>query len=339
MQTIFRCLFGSHLYGTSTPASDVDWKEVFLPPARSILLGGGPETVSRKPKADDRSGWQRRNLPGEEETEAHSLRKILTLAAEGQTVALDMLFATPLVGQGQLPGRTSSIWQAVWHSRERLASRRGASFLAYCRGQANKYGIKGSRIAAADLAVAVLSDLISARGPKAKLAEVGDQLAARFAGVEHAEIVQIPQRDGSLLPHLAVCGCKAPYTLRLELALPRYQAILANCGHRARSARDNQGIDWKALSHAVRVGRQAIEYLGSGQITFPRPEAGRLLQIKLGLLPYQSVAEEIEALLALAEAAAASSPLPAAPDQEWIDGFIVEAYGAAVARAMQEGTC
>ena len=36
--TLVRMQFGSHVYGTNTPASDLDFKAVHLPPARDILL-------------------------------------------------------------------------------------------------------------------------------------------------------------------------------------------------------------------------------------------------------------------------------------------------------------
>lgn len=39
MKTVMKSYFGSHLYGTSTPESDVDFKEIFVPPARDILIG------------------------------------------------------------------------------------------------------------------------------------------------------------------------------------------------------------------------------------------------------------------------------------------------------------
>ena len=38
MRTIVRMTFGSHLYGTATPESDLDVKAVYLPTARDILL-------------------------------------------------------------------------------------------------------------------------------------------------------------------------------------------------------------------------------------------------------------------------------------------------------------
>ena len=38
MRTIVELTFGSHLYGTATPDSDLDIKAVYLPEPRDILL-------------------------------------------------------------------------------------------------------------------------------------------------------------------------------------------------------------------------------------------------------------------------------------------------------------
>ena len=85
-------------------------------------------------------------------------------------------------------------------------------------------------------------------------------------------------------------------------------------------------MDWKALSHAVRVGYEAIELFNTGHITFPRPEAQHLLAIKKGEVEYQKVAEEIEQLLVDVENAAEKSNLPDKADTTIIDDFIAEHY-------------
>jgi predicted nucleotidyltransferase len=38
MRLIVEMRFGSHLYGTATPLSDLDYKGVYLPDGRDILL-------------------------------------------------------------------------------------------------------------------------------------------------------------------------------------------------------------------------------------------------------------------------------------------------------------
>ncbi|CAL1777454.1 nucleotidyltransferase [Acinetobacter phage vB_AbaM_Konradin-v2] len=36
---VMQCVFGSKLYGTSTPSSDLDIKGIFIPDAKSIIMG------------------------------------------------------------------------------------------------------------------------------------------------------------------------------------------------------------------------------------------------------------------------------------------------------------
>jgi len=103
-------------------------------------------------------------------------------------------------------------------------------------------------------------------------------------------------------------------------------------GKRALAAEDAGGVDWKALSHAVRVGTEAIELLSTGKVTLPLPNRELLLDIKLGKLPYNEVAAQIESLLDEVEAASAASILPVEVDRNWIDDFVVRAYGEEVMR-------
>lgn len=316
MTEIFRTIFGSHLYGTWTKDSDIDWKAVIVPSARDILLGRIKDSQQSNTKQDKTA----RNKAGDVDVETHSLARYLKLVAEGQTVALDMLFATPLVNSYQIKGRTTGMWMDIWRGRDKIASRQCASFLGYCRTQANKYGIKGSRVAAADKAIEVLAREVERLGTTAKLHEAN---LSELIGVEHIEVVDIQSRDGRTVRHLSVCNLKAPFDATIKNALEISARTSKEYGERARKAQANENIDWKALSHAVRIGRQAVEYLSTGHITFPRPEAPHLLAIKNGNLRYAYVAAEIETLLDVVEATAAHSPLPEKPDQAWIDDFII----------------
>ena len=46
MRTIVECKFGSQLYGTATPESDLDLKGVHLPSGRDILLQRGNNVIT-----------------------------------------------------------------------------------------------------------------------------------------------------------------------------------------------------------------------------------------------------------------------------------------------------
>jgi len=104
------------------------------------------------------------------------------------------------------------------------------------------------------------------------------------------------------------------------------ERVVAGYGQRALEAERQDGVDWKALSHAVRIGREAIELLETGQLRFPLQAAPRLLTIKLGQVPYGEVVDEVEAVLGEVERAAALSALPDEPDLAAAEALVVRVY-------------
>ena len=82
----------------------------------------------------------------------------------------------------------------------------------------------------------------------------------------------------------------------------------------------------ESLSHAVRIGQEAIELFRTGQITFPRPEAAHLLAVKQGKVPYAEVAEEIERLVDEVEIAASHSGFPDKADMQPVDDLVFRVY-------------
>lgn len=327
MKSIVEIKFGSHLYGTSTPASDVDYKSVFVPSGRDILLQRVKPTVTdRRPKQPFE-----KNLAGDIDREAYALHRYMALLAEGQIVALDMLFAPP----SAMIGEAAPLWHELVANRHRLLSRRAASFIGYCRTQANKYGIKGSRVHAVRNIVDWFDGAIAEHGHLAVLGTAADTLAAFITDrkLEHTAIIQIDHpSQPDPIPHLECCNRKAPFYTSLKDTRAIYARLLDEYGARALMAERNMGVDWKALSHAVRVGSEAMELLTSGRITFPLPNAEHILAIKRGVVAYAGVAAEIEHLLDSVEAAQVTSSLPPVADHEFMDDLIATAYKESVQR-------
>lgn len=105
IKTIVRMRFGSHLYGTNTPESDLDIKAIYLPSARDILLQRvKPAVTGHREKAKGE-----KNTADDTDFEAYSPAKFLNLLSEGQTVALDMLFAPP----GAMLETPDAIWREI----------------------------------------------------------------------------------------------------------------------------------------------------------------------------------------------------------------------------------
>jgi predicted RNase H-like nuclease len=246
----------------------------------------------------------------------------MELLAEGQSVAIDMLFAP----DSAFVAPPHGIWREIQASRAQFLSTRATAFVRYCRQQANRFGIKGSRVAAARKALKLLAHAEARLGTTAKLLEVIAEITALAEAMEHLAIVALPLPNGGTAPHFEVCDKKIPFTASLKTAREIVERLVGEYGSRALQAERNEGVDWKALSHAVRVGREAVELFETGAIVFPLRSADRLLQIKRGALPYQDVATEIETLLEEVEAAAARSRLPREPRLDLMEEIVASAY-------------
>jgi hypothetical protein len=316
--------FGSHLYGTAMPQSDLDLKAVYLPEARDILLQRVHDTVTHAPDKQDGE----KNVPADVDREILSLQRYLELLAEGQTMALDMLFA-PEAAMIRPP---AALWLEIQSNAFRLVTRRASVFLRYCRQQANKYGIKGSRVAAARQALALLVDAEAKYGTTAKLSVAETELAVAASMSEHVALIDLPTPAETLVRHFEVCGKKMPFTGSIKNAREIAQRLVSEYGQRALQVERNEGIDWKALSHAVRVGREAIELLQTGRITLPLPYATEILSIRRGERTYEAVAETIDRLFVDVEIAASSSSLREEPDFAFMDDLVATAYRGKVLR-------
>lgn len=327
MNKIIEIKFGSHLYGTNTPSSDLDFKGIYLPTAREIVLGSYKKTISTsRPKQKFE-----RNIKDDVDVEFFSLDRYLELLMQGQTVALDMLFAPK-----NMYSQDDGVLDLILHNKDRLLTRNINAFCGYAKQQAAKYGIKGSRMDALKRIVSLLDTLPL----KDKLIMHQDKLESlvqeckELVSLEKTsliEIVHIPGPNKSIVPHISVNTRKCPFYSDVKYAKSIYSRILDEYGQRAHKAHLSGGKDWKALSHAVRVNSEALELLQIGSITFPRPDRELLVKIKTEQLSYELVAELIEQGLSDLYEAQEKSSLRDEPDREWANDLIFEFYSNIVA--------
>src|ERR1039458_4497546 len=88
VRTLVKMQFGSHVYGTNLPTSDLDLKAVHVPEATDILLQRVKPAISITTKQDA----TKRNAAGDVDFESFALQRFMAMLLEGQTVALSMLF-------------------------------------------------------------------------------------------------------------------------------------------------------------------------------------------------------------------------------------------------------
>lgn len=319
MNKLFELKFGSHLYGTNTESSDTDLKAIYLPSAREIVLGTYPKTIStQRPKREGE-----RNNKDDIDIEILSLDRYLKLLAEGQTMALDILFGID-GGEHPVNWYAGWVWGTIWNNREKLLCKDLTAFIGYAKTQAAKYGLKGHRVAALQAVREWVNYFDYSHG-----ITLGEIDPTSFCNkLENLHVKMVTQNDKKGVPqtYLEVNNKKYQMNIKLRLFRDQINQAWEAYGHRAKLAESNEGVDWKALSHAVRVNSEGTELLRTGNITFPRPDKQLLLDIKLGKLPYKEVADIIVQGQAELEEAAKYSQLRAKPDLEWIDNFVAEVY-------------
>jgi len=304
---IIKMIFGSHLYGTNTPDSDWDYKGIFMPSRRDIYLGRIPKSIRR----DTKKGNTSRNTSNDVDEEIYSLHYFIKLACEGQTVAIDMLHAPPSMIWEHHP-----LWKELVTNRSRFYTRNLKAFVGYARKQAAKYGIRGSRLHAIGQVISFLKKCPE----NCRLADVWDDLPTG----EHIHF--LPPDSKTEQPLYQVCGKKFMVRTHIRNVLESLQRSYDAYGHRAQQAKENKGIDWKAVSHAIRAAIQMQEIYTKGNIYFPLAQADLLRRIKAGKMDYTTyVAPLLENLIDNVEQLAKQSNLPDKVDRKWWDEWLISA--------------
>ena len=208
------------------------------------------------------------------------------------------------------------IWDSLLENRDHLLSKSMNAFTGYARGQAAKYSLKGERLTklqkfCEELGDKPINDITDT--PPWTLSEIWDKLPRDD---ERTNLQGIRE--------LQIAGKWFGESTDISLVRESVVKQLKAYGVRAHAASEAGGVDWKALSHAVRVSKELIELLSFGKIDFPLREAPLLLEIKQGKLALERVQEIIDTDLAFIEFIAPQSRLPDHVDQAFWDKWLLD---------------
>ena len=305
MNLICKMIFGSHLYGTNTKSSDIDYKGIFLPSKEDIFLG----RVQKSYNESTKKGSDSKNTPDDIDTEIYSLQYFIKLACEGQTVAIDMLHAPDSCVLFKTP-----IWDAIVSNRKKFYTKNLKAFIGYARKQAAKYGVKGSRLSAAGDVIRFLNS----HSGDLRLSDLWDGLPI---GAHSYMVDQTPNG----LRQYQICGKIIQESCRVDYVLGILNNFYEAYGKRAQQAAENKGIDWKAISHALRAAYQVKELLTDNTVTFPLPNAEYLKSVKLGGMDYTTeVLPVLEGLMDEVEYLSSESELPEKVSMKFWDKFLID---------------
>jgi hypothetical protein len=308
---LFTCLFGSRLYGTQTPTSDLDIKHVVLPNLDDLLMGRGVKNSFKKTN----NVKNVRNSSEDVDEEFIPLQVFARDFMEGQTYALELAFSIDGTHAQQTfyhpdgtvdwsePGgdlkQTFKLF--VSELRKHYLTSNIKAMMGYVVNQASMYSFKGERLNVVRELQVLLNEVdmyyksddvsLSALDAPAWATHV-QRLTEKYPKYFRKDEYDIG--GGRMKPCLMILEKTLPYTNTLEHSMKVVDALIKKYGTRAESASESN-VDWKATMHAVRIVDEGLQLLTDHKLEFPfKPEyVERLLAMKRGELPLDPIKDEL----------------------------------------------
>ena len=303
MNLLAKVQFGSVLYGTNVPESDTDYRAIYLPTMEDCLLMRA------------RTAWEDKT---EEDTSYFSLQHFMGMAAEGQSIAIELLSAPD-----RMVASSSPTWEFLRHYRKRFFTKSMHSFLGFAKTMSGKYSMRVDRLNEAETVLRVLDNPVGIGDPEAKLGAIWDQLPTSI----NAEKTTNDRNAGPDKRVYRVCGRELQATVRIQHAYTVVKAIYDSYGERVRKAKDGQ-IEWKSLGHAFRAALQCKEIVETGDLRFPLKDAEWLREVRLGHVDFAAnrLDEKLDNLIAEVQVKMDASSLPDKVEQQFVDRVILDTY-------------
>jgi len=300
--TIVEMVFGSHLYGLDTPLSDKDYIGIYQPTLDEILLKTDENVIEM-----NTGNSVDKNTPGDIDRKFYSLWKFIQGCKKGDTNVLDMLHAP----EDKII-TTTPVWEELTKHKSKTYSKNMSGMLGYIRSQANRYGVRGTRLACIGK---VLKMCKQVRNKKSELTEFWTFLPLG----EHIEIKVTQDEVHGQQIFYTVCGKKFLNNTSFEKVEESMSALAKKYGHRSKLAEENCGTDFKAISHAFRVGYQMRSIYKTGNYTFPLDESEYIIDVKNGDVNPQEASKKLENLVVEVEKLSEQSTFQENTDKQFWD--------------------
>lgn len=278
---IYLVKFGSHLYGTDSTKSDTDYKGLYLPNKASQSLKYYKKSLVYSTGNEDK-----KNTKADIDLQLMSLQNFFNLLSIGDIGALDLLYAHTYP---EMILYADPKMHDIFKNHQHLFSiKKCKSYLGYSINQARKYGIEGSRAGALKNVVKVLNTI-----PKERDNEKINKLLIKIVNNNQITKHLFSKTDINGIFSLVLGSKVYQSTIKVKEFKQRVFNDYAKYKERVEEAEKSEGVDWKALSHAIRALNQMISLINTGKINYPLIEASMLKHIKNGNLTYP----EVEALI------------------------------------------
>jgi len=318
-QVIYVTQYGSKLYGTDNPNSDTDYKGIFIPNHTSVLLKQDLEHFNFNSNDNNT-----KNGKDDIDLQLFSIYKFFSLLKKGETGAIDILFS--LFREETQVYNNEKFTSILKENYKRFYNKNLHSFLGYCVGQSKVYNVRGERFNELHLFVEYFNALAKEQGEE-KLESMFPLIEELFKNKKYKYIkfITAPISRGSGEHkeglYIEVLGKRFFGSVKVKYFSEKITDMEQQFGNRARASA--KGVDFKALSHAVRVIDEVEELIDHQFITFPLKNKVYITSVKEGNEQLENVMDYIDQKLNVVQAKLEQSTLPEQSDEQFINDLIL----------------
>jgi len=294
---IIEITVGSHLYGTNTPTSDLDYSGVFLPVKELVFGFQQVEEVDLSITDKNEAG---RNTQRAVDRKLYEFRKFVKLALENNPNIIEQLFVNePNIVYINDAGRALLEERYKFPHKGLLKKFKGYAF-----SQKHKMVIRTDKFHELDNAFNYLKEYA---GQKELLIELKDKcLPFMKFSQDFCAIGDLNLQKG----------------IFVKKAVSMIEERLSKVGNR-KNLITKHGFDTKFASNLIRLLLEGKDLVSNGDITFPLRYAETILDIKQGKWTIKEVLDYAEQLEAETDIAALQSELPSKPRFDEIEKFTI----------------
>lgn len=299
---LFTAKFGSRLYGTDTDKSDFDFKSIFLPSKDDLMMGIIPKIFKIKTDYSGETVPEKSSMPEcGTETEYIPFHNFVRDFVQGQTYALEIAHGHKAylenIHFSDITEKEYLIHTLLSELISKFSNTEIFSMIGFAKKQSYDYIHRAERLKELYELQDILKQFVKPFDKDTNKNPMSLSLSAKLiqdktildiiADAMNLSIVNITNKE-RIDRALEFQGRTYTESTKVTHFLKLIQNAISKYGIRTIETL-KADVDFKSLSHAVRIFEQAIEILKDGKMTFPRPNAEYLLNIKDGLIKYEEV--------------------------------------------------
>lgn len=308
---------GSHLYGTNTPSSDRDYLGVYLNTKEELLGLQKSEELTQNIESKSENG---RNTKDAVDCKFYELRKFCSLALKCNPTILEILF----VNKENILEITPEGEELLKLKHEFLSKHLCNSFMGYAIAQERKAFIKSENIIHIEKFYNWVSSFTNVKdSPISNMTFNGfyDALKSQDIFKEHIKFYQNEHNDT-----MFQCG---NLTFPINIIMKKLVASLKQRLDKASWRKDGMlqyGLDYKFLSHNVRLMHEGIELLTTKNLILPLQYKELIKDIKEGKIDNNEVIKMMQQLKEKFRELEKNNDLPDKGNYKVVNDFIINTY-------------